>query len=251
MSKARNALSGGPTLIPGKMLETTGICPSIRGRSMTFSISSRQKLVCQIPVGAISIRAKQGAPDASSGRGGEAFRDVRHSVMSDAFPLESRSDDFSVRVSRWDGSPDIDEREMASRSVPPDSEFSKAVQTALDYMNTNFARPIMLRDLSELTGCTPAQIIRAFRKTVGITPHAWLIRRRVLQGKVLIELGVSIATAASEVGFFDQTHFTRHFKKLHGHTPARYRNSLWSVARSDSAQPRKGRAGRSAARTPR
>lgn len=107
------------------------------------------------------------------------------------------------------------------------AQFSRPVRLALAYMNDNLAAPITLEHLARVTHCGRAQIIRAFRREVGITPHAWLIRRRVLQAKVLIEHGEPIATAAMESGFYDQTHFTRHFKRLHGETPARYRSAAW------------------------
>lgn len=90
-------------------------------------------------------------------------------------------------------------------------------------MARNFANPITLKDLSKVNARTPSQIIRAFRKELGITPHAWLIRMRVARGTALIEDGEPIASVASEVGFVDQTHFTRHFKRIHGETPARFR----------------------------
>ena len=100
--------------------------------------------------------------------------------------------------------------------------LSAPVRSALQYMTRHYANPITLKDLSKVNAQTPSQMIRAFRKELGITPHAWLIRLRVERGTDLLERGESIASAASEVGFVDQTHFTRHFKRVHGDTPARF-----------------------------
>lgn len=102
------------------------------------------------------------------------------------------------------------------------NNLSAAVRSALQYMTRHYANPITLKDLSKVNAQTPSQMIRAFRKELGITPHAWLIRLRVERGTDLLERGESIASVASEVGFVDQTHFTRHFKRVHGETPARF-----------------------------
>jgi transcriptional regulator GlxA family with amidase domain len=101
-------------------------------------------------------------------------------------------------------------------------QLSAPVRSALQYMTRHYGNPITLKDLSKVNAQTPSQMIRAFRKELGITPHAWLIRLRVERGTHLLERGESIASAASEVGFVDQTHFTRHFKRVHGDTPARF-----------------------------
>ena len=104
----------------------------------------------------------------------------------------------------------------------PNPNLSAPVRSALQYMTRHYANPITLKDLTKVNAQTPSQMIRAFRKELGITPHAWLIRLRVERGTDLLERGESIASVASEVGFVDQTHFTRHFKRVHGETPARF-----------------------------
>ena len=100
--------------------------------------------------------------------------------------------------------------------------LSAPVRSALQYMTRHYANPITLKDLSKVNAQTPSQMIRAFRKELAITPHAWLIRLRVERGTELLKRGESIASVAAEVGFVDQTHFTRHFKRVHGETPARF-----------------------------
>jgi AraC-like DNA-binding protein len=106
-----------------------------------------------------------------------------------------------------------------------ETNLSRPVRSAVRHMTLNYADPVTLGDLSSLTKLSEYQIIRAFRRELGITPHAWLIRHRVRMGTKLLRMGESIATVATEVGFADQTHFTRHFKRLHGETPARFLTS--------------------------
>ncbi len=100
--------------------------------------------------------------------------------------------------------------------------ISAAVRRAVLHMTENYAYPVTLRDIADLTNCSPSQLIRAFRRELGTTPHAWLIRLRISVGTAMLQRGERIASVASEVGFVDQTHFTRHFKRLHGQTPRRF-----------------------------
>lgn len=106
--------------------------------------------------------------------------------------------------------------------------LSEPLRKSLRHLTDNFAGPVRLSDLATLTGCTPFQIIRAFRKELGITPHALLIRIRVERGTALLARGESIAGVATEVGFVDQAHFTRHFKRMHATTPRRYLETRWA-----------------------
>ena len=97
-------------------------------------------------------------------------------------------------------------------------------------MTTNYAGAVTLDDLARLTNRSSFQMIRAFRRELGITPHSWLIHLRLRVGASLLERGESIASVACDVGFADQTHFTRHFKRLHGKTPNRFRKAASAYA---------------------
>ena len=71
-------------------------------------------------------------------------------------------------------------------------------------------------------GLSAYSIIRAFRRDVGTTPHAFLMHLRVRHAARLLVAGETIVAAAAEAGFADQSHFTRHFKRAFGMTPGRY-----------------------------
>jgi AraC-like DNA-binding protein len=62
-------------------------------------------------------------------------------------------------------------------------------------------------------------LLRIFKRTVGVTPHAYVTVRRVARGKTLLAQGVSVADAALAVGFFDQSHFANRFRQTYGMTP--------------------------------
>ncbi|MFF9620570.1 AraC family ligand binding domain-containing protein [Streptomyces griseosporeus] len=70
------------------------------------------------------------------------------------------------------------------------------------------------------------QLLRAFRTSMGVPPYAWLAQHRVTRARALLEAGLRPAEVAGLVGFADQAHLTRWFRRVLGVTPAAYRNSV-------------------------
>jgi AraC-like DNA-binding protein len=73
---------------------------------------------------------------------------------------------------------------------------------------------------------SPDQLLRAFRTSMGVPPYAWLAQHRVTRARALLESGLRPAEVAGLVGFADQAHLTRWFRRVLGVTPAAYRNSV-------------------------
>jgi AraC-like DNA-binding protein len=68
----------------------------------------------------------------------------------------------------------------------------------------------------------PAHLVRAFSGAYGIAPHQYLMSRRVDRARRLLLDGRPPGEVATVTGFYDQSHLTRHFRKLVGVTPGRY-----------------------------
>ena len=102
-------------------------------------------------------------------------------------------------------------------------EESSAVRRIKAYLQANYARPVTIDALARLTQLNRAYLIRAFTKTVGLPPYAYLTQVRVEKAKHLLAAGLPPVQTALEVGFADQSHLNRHFKKLTGTTPRLYR----------------------------
>ncbi len=109
----------------------------------------------------------------------------------------------------------------------------KAIRTIKDYLHSHFQEDVTIDDLVQITQLNRYYLMRSFRKIVGIPPYSYLIQIRIQYAKQLITQGKSIIDVALETGFFDQSHFTRHFKGFTGITPKQYaighyrtRNSL-------------------------
>lgn len=103
---------------------------------------------------------------------------------------------------------------------------STAVTQVKRYIHEHFAEEIPLNTLAALTHLSPYYLIRVFRATVGVPPHAYLRQVRVERAKALLAAGAPIADVALATGFTDQSHLTRWCKRLWGVTPAQYRNRV-------------------------
>lgn len=81
---------------------------------------------------------------------------------------------------------------------------------------------IDLETLAKRAGLSRFQALRAFKQRYGLPPHAYQVCLRVSHARRLLRDGASPADVAVRCGFADQSHFTRHFKRLTGITPAQY-----------------------------
>lgn len=83
-----------------------------------------------------------------------------------------------------------------------------------------------LDDLAHATGLSKFQTVRDFTRATGLTPHAYLIQRRIDLARIMIKSGAPLAAVASGAGFADQSHLNRHFVRAFGLTPGRYARAV-------------------------
>ncbi len=92
-----------------------------------------------------------------------------------------------------------------------------------DYCISRLAERITLEDLASLCGMSRFQFLRRFSRRFGLTPHNWLTRLRLERAcHLLARGGQTVAELAQELGFYDQSHFTRSFRAAFGVAPTRY-----------------------------
>ncbi|MDX3801505.1 AraC family transcriptional regulator [Streptomyces sp. AK04-3B] len=108
-------------------------------------------------------------------------------------------------------------------TIPGAEHIARAVRTRLA---DELLAPPSLADLATDLGLSRYQLLRAFRTTTGMPPYAWLAQHRVARARGLLESGLRPAEVAGLVGFADQAHLTRWFRRVLGVTPAAYRNSV-------------------------
>ncbi|MFJ5638537.1 AraC family transcriptional regulator [Streptomyces sp. NPDC093223] len=127
----------------------------------------------------------------------------------------------------------LSHRHSTARPAPDLVPGSHGISLAVrDRLADELTAPPSLAALASDLGLSRYQLLRAFRTTMGVPPYAWLAQYRVTRARALLDSGVRPAEAAALVGFADQAHLTRWFRRVLGVTPAAYRNSVQDPARS-------------------
>ena len=112
----------------------------------------------------------------------------------------------------------------ASPSLRSIGRERRPVEKAREYIEEHYNQDVSIEQLSSVANLSPFYLIRSFRRETGLPPHAFQIQVRVRRAKDLVKAGRSLADTAYETGFTDQSHFTRHFKRIVGVPPGKYRN---------------------------
>jgi AraC family transcriptional regulator len=97
------------------------------------------------------------------------------------------------------------------------------LRQTIDYIEANLTEDLRLEEMADNVQMSPYTFGRLFRQTTGVTPHQYLLRARVKEAKRLLREGrCHIADISLQLGFSDQSHFTRVFHKLTGVTPKKF-----------------------------
>jgi AraC-like DNA-binding protein len=96
------------------------------------------------------------------------------------------------------------------------------IRRARERIDADPASSLTLIELAQEAGLSRYQLIRAFARQLGLTPHAYILQRRIALAQRLIRAGCDLAAVATEAGFCDQSHLTRCFVRQFGVTPRRY-----------------------------
>src|ERR1700692_1048490 len=95
-----------------------------------------------------------------------------------------------------------------------------------DYIDCHITGPVLVADLCALFQRSEAHFSRAFKRTFGESPHAFLVRRRVeFAAQYMLTTDASLSDIALRCGFSDQAHLCKHFRQAAGQTPAAWRRA--------------------------
>jgi len=106
----------------------------------------------------------------------------------------------------------------------PPRRRTHSMAPVLAYIDAHLAEPLSLHGLAALTGLSVWRFATVFRERVGIAPHRYVDLQRVRHAQALLRQGATLAGAASEAGFCDQSHLSRRFKRVCGMTPGQYQS---------------------------
>lgn len=117
------------------------------------------------------------------------------------------------------------QRRLAPRARMADGD-PRSLRRAADFIDAHCTQAIGLDDICRAAGLSRSYLVRRFKAHFGLTPHAFLIDRRIRLGRDELRRGRAIAEVAMDCGFADQAHFQRTFKRLLAATPGQYAQSL-------------------------
>jgi AraC family transcriptional regulator len=115
-----------------------------------------------------------------------------------------------------------------ARVVPDDRGRMLAwqVRKVRDYIDSHIAGPVLVTDLCALIQRSEAHFSRAFKRTFGESPHAFLVRRRLeLAAQYMLTTDAPLSDISLRCGFSDQAHLCKHFRQAAGQTPAVWRRA--------------------------
>lgn len=133
---------------------------------------------------------------------------------SSALACESALVEFVAKCFTQECREDAASRKMAAHHV------QRVREKLLDQLSENHS----LQELATEAGLSRYHLIRKFKAIYGLTPHALQIDERIKRAKELLKQGQAIADASSQLGFADQAHFQRNFKKRLAITPKQYQS---------------------------
>jgi AraC family transcriptional regulator len=98
------------------------------------------------------------------------------------------------------------------------------LRRAYEYIDRNLAADPSISEVAEYCGLSSSYFGRAFKRESGLSPHQWLMKRRVERAKELLrDPQLRLAEVAQTCGFVDQSHFTRVFSRSEGNSPGHWR----------------------------
>jgi AraC-like DNA-binding protein/PAS domain-containing protein len=111
---------------------------------------------------------------------------------------------------------------MAESLAPNRGGLSPArTHRICEYINSNLGQNISLEALAEMAGLSTHHFARAFKQTVGMPPHYYVLQRRIEHAQRMIRnTDLPMSEIALSAGFSDQSHLARHFRRLTGMSPS-------------------------------
>jgi AraC-like DNA-binding protein len=115
---------------------------------------------------------------------------------------------------------------------PADERPAEVAEALRGFLDEHVFESVTMAAAAASIGSSPTRLTRAFSRTYGISPHGYVVGRRLDAARDRILDGEPLADVAAAVGFYDQAHLTHRFKRFLGATPSRFAHG------HDGRQPR-------------
>jgi len=112
--------------------------------------------------------------------------------------------------------------------TPQDQQiYLGSLHKAIEYIETHLIDELSAEKLADVAGMSVPHFNRVFRKTLRLSPMEYVLSLRVQEAqRLLVTTDLPLSEIATTVGFYDQSHFTKRFRKVTGITPRQYRKDF-------------------------
>lgn len=146
------------------------------------------------------------------------------SHIAHAFQAVHQNELRIVRHAALDGLLEMLSRRMHWRKrLEPNAPLPTVAIRTRDYLHAHLDQDVGLDELATVAGVDRFRLSRAFKASFGLAPHAYLVQLRLSVARKLLRQGLAPAQVAMELGFADQSHLGRWFRRAYGMSPAAYR----------------------------
>lgn len=114
---------------------------------------------------------------------------------------------------------------LARQPRPPAPPSRTIAGQLREFLDSRVRDDVRLADAATLLDRSVPHLVRSFTREFGLSPYAYVLGRRIDAARALLLQGAAPAEVAHAVGFYDQAHFTRHFKRHTSATPAAFARS--------------------------
>ncbi|MFJ8768164.1 helix-turn-helix transcriptional regulator [Streptomyces clavifer] len=121
--------------------------------------------------------------------------------------------------------------------VPRPAHDRRVARELRALLDRHYVEGLTLREAAERLHTHHTHLVRAFSREYGMAPHQYLTGRRIDLARRLLLGGMRAPDVASSAGFYDQSHFSRHFKRVVGTSPGHYARTGTALYRR-SSEPR-------------
>jgi AraC-like DNA-binding protein len=137
--------------------------------------------------------------------------------------LETGSDPLAAEAAMLDALSTLLVRYAQTQPEPSRVAADDArVAIMKERLTGDLTEALTLADVAGVAGLSPFHAARLFTRTTGLPPHAWRNQVRLQRALAPLRAGVSVTDVAAASGFTDQSHFTRHFRRMFGVPPGRW-----------------------------
>jgi AraC-like DNA-binding protein len=131
--------------------------------------------------------------------------------------------------------------ELKTQSMGPPSRgglSASVLRRAVERVESHFAEPLSLEVLAADARLSKFHFLRAFKQSLGVSPYQYVLQQRVKKAEELLVLtDMDLVDIAAAVGFADQSHLSRHFRRLVGNSPRHHRRRRDDVQEASAVDP--------------